>query len=268
MNAIRLPSGVKRAVFSARSPAMSTFGDADPSEGTTQISELRFPESRAVVVLVKMTRLPSGEMSGSLTRMAVIKSSMVMGRFACAIDRTAGSMMKTRRTKTNLRGIRILLGHLALIRGPLHKNCPFQVSEEAGYEDNRKLHDSCSSDPEIRSRKMNGHFRQRGRSLSHFRISGPELQESCNFRLAALQICIGFVRFVIAPKYPGLPNPSRVQSKFKGGRFSMKANASDILVDVIHDWGVDVVFGLPGDGINGIMEALRKRADKIRFVQV
>jgi pyruvate dehydrogenase (quinone) len=33
--------------------------------------------------------------------------------------------------------------------------------------------------------------------------------------------------------------------------------ASDILIDSIHDWGVDVVFGLLGDGINGIMEALR-----------
>src|SRR5262245_22908352 len=48
----------------------------------------------------------------------------------------------------------------------------------------------------------------------------------------------------------------------------MKATASDILIDAIHDWGVDVVFGLPGDGINGVMEALRKRADKVRFVQV
>src|SRR5579884_2783152 len=48
----------------------------------------------------------------------------------------------------------------------------------------------------------------------------------------------------------------------------MKTTASDVLLDAIHDWGVDVVFGLPGDGINGIMEALRKRADKIRFVQV
>jgi pyruvate dehydrogenase (quinone) len=48
----------------------------------------------------------------------------------------------------------------------------------------------------------------------------------------------------------------------------MKATASDILIDAIHDWGVDVVFGLPGDGINGVMEALRKRADRIRFVQV
>ena len=33
-------------------------------------------------------------------------------------------------------------------------------------------------------------------------------------------------------------------------------------------WGVDVIFGLPGDGINGIMEALRTRQDRIRFVQV
>jgi pyruvate dehydrogenase (quinone)/pyruvate oxidase len=48
----------------------------------------------------------------------------------------------------------------------------------------------------------------------------------------------------------------------------MKTTASDILIDAIHDWGVEVVFGLPGDGINGIMESLRKRADKIRFVQV
>jgi pyruvate dehydrogenase (quinone) len=45
-------------------------------------------------------------------------------------------------------------------------------------------------------------------------------------------------------------------------------NASDVLVETILAWGVDVVFGLPGDGINGVMEALRKRREKIRFVQV
>src|SRR2546429_1348244 len=43
--------------------------------------------------------------------------------------------------------------------------------------------------------------------------------------------------------------------------------AADILVETIQDWGVEVVFGLPGDGINGIMEALRKREDRVRFVQ-
>src|SRR3989442_1598880 len=48
----------------------------------------------------------------------------------------------------------------------------------------------------------------------------------------------------------------------------MAKTAADVLIDTIHDWGVDVIFGLPGDGINGIMEALRKRQDEIRFIQV
>src|SRR5688500_16471568 len=48
----------------------------------------------------------------------------------------------------------------------------------------------------------------------------------------------------------------------------MATSAADVLLDVLHDWGVEVIFGLPGDGINGIMEALRKRQDDIRFVQV
>jgi len=44
--------------------------------------------------------------------------------------------------------------------------------------------------------------------------------------------------------------------------------ASDVLVETLIKWKVDTVFGLPGDGINGIIEALRLRKDKIRFVQV
>jgi len=48
----------------------------------------------------------------------------------------------------------------------------------------------------------------------------------------------------------------------------MAHTAADILLDTIHDWGVEVIFGLPGDGINGIMEALRQRQNEIRFVQV
>ena len=47
----------------------------------------------------------------------------------------------------------------------------------------------------------------------------------------------------------------------------MANSAADVLLDVLHRWGVQVVFGLPGDGINGIMEALRKRQDEIRFIQ-
>jgi pyruvate dehydrogenase (quinone)/pyruvate oxidase len=48
----------------------------------------------------------------------------------------------------------------------------------------------------------------------------------------------------------------------------MARKAADGLVETLMAWGVDTVFGLPGDGINGIMEALRTRQDRIRFVQV
>lgn len=48
----------------------------------------------------------------------------------------------------------------------------------------------------------------------------------------------------------------------------MKKTAGDILVDCLIDWGVEVIFGLPGDGINGIIEALRKRQNELRFIQV
>ncbi|MCU7496103.1 MAG: pyruvate oxidase [Ignavibacteria bacterium] len=48
----------------------------------------------------------------------------------------------------------------------------------------------------------------------------------------------------------------------------MKTTGGDVLVETLIAWGVNTVFGLPGDGINGIMEALRKRQDKIRFIHV
>src|SRR5438067_9046013 len=44
--------------------------------------------------------------------------------------------------------------------------------------------------------------------------------------------------------------------------------AADVLVETLIDWGVEVIFGLPGDGINGIMESLRTHQEKIRFIQV
>lgn len=44
--------------------------------------------------------------------------------------------------------------------------------------------------------------------------------------------------------------------------------ASEVLVERLVDWGVDTVYGLPGDGINGIMEGLRRHADEVRFVLV
>jgi pyruvate dehydrogenase (quinone)/pyruvate oxidase len=44
--------------------------------------------------------------------------------------------------------------------------------------------------------------------------------------------------------------------------------ASELLVERLADWGVDTVFGLPGDGINGIMEGFRRHQDRVRFVLV
>jgi pyruvate dehydrogenase (quinone) len=44
--------------------------------------------------------------------------------------------------------------------------------------------------------------------------------------------------------------------------------ASDQLVERLIEWGIDTVFGLPGDGINGVMESLRTHEDQIRFVHV
>src|SRR5258708_5362269 len=48
----------------------------------------------------------------------------------------------------------------------------------------------------------------------------------------------------------------------------MTTTAADIMIDSLIDCGVSVIFGLPGDGINGIMEALLQRSNKIPFVQV
>jgi pyruvate dehydrogenase (quinone) len=46
----------------------------------------------------------------------------------------------------------------------------------------------------------------------------------------------------------------------------MATTVSDALLERLIDWGVDTIFGLPGDGINGFMEALRKRREDVRFV--
>ena len=43
---------------------------------------------------------------------------------------------------------------------------------------------------------------------------------------------------------------------------------ADIVAEALIDWNVHVVFGLPGDGINGFIEALRQRQNKLKFVLV
>jgi pyruvate dehydrogenase (quinone)/pyruvate oxidase len=47
---------------------------------------------------------------------------------------------------------------------------------------------------------------------------------------------------------------------------SNERTASDALVERLIEWGVDTVFGLPGDGINGLMDALHKKQDELRYI--
>jgi len=48
----------------------------------------------------------------------------------------------------------------------------------------------------------------------------------------------------------------------------MAKTVADLLVERLIGWGVDTIFGFPGDGINGIFESLRTHQKEIKFVQV
>lgn len=46
------------------------------------------------------------------------------------------------------------------------------------------------------------------------------------------------------------------------------ATTSDIIVETLLTWDVDHIFGIVGDGINPLIEALRRHQDRIRFIGV
>src|SRR6266508_2622640 len=48
----------------------------------------------------------------------------------------------------------------------------------------------------------------------------------------------------------------------------MAKTTADLVIERLINWGIDTIFGLPGDGVNGLFEALRTRQEKIRFIQV
>jgi len=50
--------------------------------------------------------------------------------------------------------------------------------------------------------------------------------------------------------------------------FNENSTTSDILVETLLAWGATHVFGIVGDGINSLIEALRKRQDRIRYIGV
>src|SRR6478735_6603792 len=45
-------------------------------------------------------------------------------------------------------------------------------------------------------------------------------------------------------------------------------NVSDYLIKRLSAWGITRIFGYPGDGINGIMGALSRSLEGIKFTQV
>ena len=48
----------------------------------------------------------------------------------------------------------------------------------------------------------------------------------------------------------------------------MSKTVADLVVERLIAWNVEVIFGFPGDGVNGLFGALRTHKDKIRFTQV
>ena len=48
----------------------------------------------------------------------------------------------------------------------------------------------------------------------------------------------------------------------------MAKTTADLLIERLLDWGVDTIFGFPGDGINSIFESLRTHHGSMRFIQV
>ena len=47
----------------------------------------------------------------------------------------------------------------------------------------------------------------------------------------------------------------------------MPDTVGDFFVQRLHEWGVKIIFGYPGDGINGVLGALQRAEDKFTFIQ-
>lgn len=47
----------------------------------------------------------------------------------------------------------------------------------------------------------------------------------------------------------------------------MAETVGDFIIQRLRDWGVNRIYGYPGDGINGLMGALNRAEDKMQFVQ-
>src|SRR5437764_3205675 len=55
--------------------------------------------------------------------------------------------------------------------------------------------------------------------------------------------------------------------RLRRGSTAMAETVSDFIVHRLIDWGVERIYGYPGDGIDGMTAALRKNGNRPRFIQ-
>lgn len=58
------------------------------------------------------------------------------------------------------------------------------------------------------------------------------------------------------------------RSPWKQVRSSVQTTVGEAIIETLVDWGIDTVFGIPGDNADGLMNGLVKHRDRIRFVLV
>src|SRR5579875_3632812 len=81
--------------------------------------------------------------------------------------------------------------------------------------------------------------------------------------------CVSPRRFL--PAGDGAPRcarPARARSAPRKEPASMSETVGDFILQRLTDWGLRRIFGFPGDGINGIMGAMGRAADRFDYVRV
>jgi pyruvate dehydrogenase (quinone) len=106
-------------------------------------------------------------------------------------------------------------------------------------------------------------------TLSHSRRNLLKLGGASAALLSAAAVAAqtGVIRSGAATT-PAAPEPSTEAGTTEPQTFEAGMSTADILIDTLVRWDVRFVFGIVGDGINPLIEALRKREDRIRFIAV
>lgn len=74
----------------------------------------------------------------------------------------------------------------------------------------------------------------------------------------------------LSAPFAGLAAPAEIESHPKQPypEYNPDYTTADILIETVIAWGAKFAFGLVGDGINPLIEAMRKRQDQLRYIGV